>query len=116
MHKERRPELNLRVPVFDPADQLGHGPHGAVDAPAPGLEQHHRNEAQDGGGEHYAVKAKGELGYARMEQRPVIGPAPGQLEGPEQSHGLSQLLSSGKDQICNPEHLEEHDEKENQIL
>ena len=31
----------LHFPVPRSADQLGHGSHGAVHAPAPGFEQHH---------------------------------------------------------------------------
>ena len=43
------------------ADQLGHGPHGAVDTPAAGFEQHHGDQAKDGGGQHHAVEPKGKL-------------------------------------------------------
>ena len=36
---------------------------------------------------------------------------PRQPERPKQSDGLAQLLRAGKDQICAPEHLEEHQQK-----
>ena len=39
---------------------------------------------------------------------------PRQPERPKQSDGLAQLLRAGKDQICAPEHLEEHQQKKAQ--
>ena len=50
--------------VFHPADQLRHGTHGAVDTPASGLEKRHGQQAQNGRGEHDAVKAE----VARLSQ------------------------------------------------
>ena len=44
----------------------------------------------------------------------MIGPVPGQLEGPQQSYRLPEILYAGEDQIGIPQHLEEHDEEENQ--
>ena len=70
------------------ADQLGHGPHRAVHTPAAGLEQHHGDQAKNSGGQHHAVKSKGELRHAGMEECSVIVPLPGQLEGPQQRHPL----------------------------
>ena len=42
----------------------------------------------------------------------MIGPVPGQPEGPEQSDRLPRLPRSGKDQVCAPEHLGEHRQEE----
>ena len=82
--------------------ELRHGSHGAVDAPAAGLEEDHGDETQNGGGQHDAVKAEGELGDAGRKESAVIGPVPGQLEGPQQRHRLPQVLDAGKDQISIP--------------
>ena len=49
-----------------------------------------------------------------MKERAVVGPVPGQLEGPQQRHRLPQVLDAGKNQISIPQHLEEHDEEEDQ--
>src|SRR5699024_1861481 len=68
--------------VFRLADQLGHRSHRAVDTPAAWLEQHHGNKAQNGRGEHHAVKAEGKLGHAFMKQGSMIGPMPWELKGP----------------------------------
>ena len=57
------------------ANQLGHGPHGAVDAPAARLEQNHGDQTEDGGGQHHTIESEGKLRHTGMEQRPVIGPA-----------------------------------------
>ena len=64
------------------ADKLGHGSHGAVDAPASGLKECHGNQAEDRGSQHDAVEAKGKLGCSRVEDGSVIGPVPGKLKGP----------------------------------
>ncbi len=100
--------------VFGFADQLGHGAHGAVDAPAAGLEKHHGDEPQHGGGEHDAVETKGELGHAGVEQGAVVGPVPGQLEGPQQGDHLFQVPGPGKDQLGVPQHQEEHGKEKDQ--
>lgn len=105
----------LHIPaVFGLADQLGHGAHGAVDTPAAGLEEHHGDQAQHGGGEHHAVKAEGKLGHAGVEQGSVVGPVPGQLEGPQQGDHLFEVPGPGKDQPGVPEHQEEHGKEEGQ--
>ena len=101
-----------RVPGF--ADQLGHGAHRAVDAPATGLEEDHRHQAQHGGSEHDAVEAEGKLGHAGVEQRAVVGPLPGKLEGPQQGDDLLEILGAGKDQPGVPEHHEEHHKEKGQ--
>ena len=72
-------------------DQLGHGPHGAVNAPASGLEKDHGHQAKDGGGQHHAVKAKGKLGRSSMEPGPMIRPVPGDLKGPQERHRLREI-------------------------
>ena len=100
--------------VFCFADQLGHGAHRAVDAPGAGLEQEHGHKAQHRGGEHHAVEAEGELDRPRVESAAVVGPVPGELEGPQQGDHLTQILGPGKDKISIPEHLEKHDKKEDQ--
>ena len=102
------------VSLFCFADQLSHGPHRAVDAPAARLEQHHSNKAQHRGCQHHAVETKGKLSHAGMEQSSVIGPIPRKLEGPEQRDHLPEILRSGKNQVCIPEHLEKHDKKPDQ--
>lgn len=96
------------------ADQLGHGAHGAVDAPGAGTEEHHRHQTQHRGGEHHAVKAKGELCHPGGQNGPVIGPVPGQPEGPQQRHRLAQLPLPGKDQVSGEEHVDEHGQEEDQ--
>ena len=74
--------------LFCFADELGHSSHGAVYAPAAGLKQHHGNESQYGGGQHHAVKSKGKLGCAGMEQSSVVGPVPWKLKDPQERHNL----------------------------
>ena len=96
------------------ADQLGHRAHRAADAPAAGLEQDHGKQAEDGGGQHDAIKPKSELGNAGGKEGAVISPVPGQPERPQQSHRLPEVLYAGKNQISIPQHLKEHDEEENQ--
>ena len=89
-------------------------PMGAVDTPAAGLEEHHGDEPQHGGGEHDAVKAKGELGNAGMERRAVVSPVPGQLEGPQQRDRLLEILGPGEHQIGVPQHQKEHGKEKGQ--
>ena len=92
------------------ADPLGHGAHRAIDTPGARLEQHHRDKAQHGRGQHHAVKAKGELGHARRDQRRGRrGKVPGQAEYPEQGHGLAQAGRPRRDQIGSKEHITEHE-------
>ena len=97
--------------MFDLADQLHHGPHGAVDAPAAGLEQNHSDQTQHCGGEHHAVKAEGKLRYPQMEQSSMVSPVPGQLEGPQQGDRLPQIPHTGEHQIGVPQHQKEHGEE-----
>ena len=99
---------------FALADKLRHGTHRAVDAPTAGLKEYHCHQSQNRGGQHHTVKPKGKLRHPRMQQRPVVGPLPGQAERPEQGDHLPEILDPRKDQVGVPEHLEEHDEKENQ--
>ena len=96
------------------ANQLGHGSHWTVYAPASRLEQCHGNQPQHGGGQHYAVEAEGELRHAGVEQGAVIGPVPGQLEGPQQGDRLLQVLHTGEHQIGVPQHQEKHSEEKDE--
>ena len=89
-------EQSLFSAGLRPADQLRHGAHGAVHAPGTGLEEEHGDQAQHGGGKHHAVEAEGELDDARVDRRAVVGPMPGQAEGPEKGDGLLQRGSAGK--------------------
>ena len=70
--------------VFCFADELRHGAHRAVDAPGTGPEQRHRDQAQDGRGEHHAVKPKGKLCYPGRANGDSMGPFPGQADAPQQ--------------------------------
>lgn len=99
--------------VFDPADELCHSSHGTVHTPAAGLEQNHGDKSKYGGGQHNAVKAKGKLGNARVQDGSVVCPVPGNLKGPDQLNDLCQVLGAGKHQPGIPEHLKEHGKKEN---
>ena len=103
-----------RFSAFGLADQLRHGAHGAVDAPAAGLEQEHGDKPKNGGGQHDAVKSKRELGDAGVQERSVVDPMPRQTESPQQCHCLFKILGAAKYQVCIPQHLEKHDEKEDQ--
>ena len=76
--------------VFRLADELSHGAHGAVDAPAAGLEKYHGEKAQKRGSEHDAVKAEGKLRNARMQERSVIGPVPWQFKYPKNGQTFMQ--------------------------
>ena len=95
------------------ADELGHGAHGAVDAPGAGFEEDHGDETQKGGGEHHAVEAEGELGHPGREGGAVIRPVPGGFEHPEDGDGFFEIRA-GEDQIGVPEHHKEHGEEEDQ--
>ena len=99
---------------FDFTDRLGHGAHGAVHAPGAGLAQHHRNKAQQRGSQHHAVESEGELGNAGGKQRPVVGPVPGQTEGPQLGNHLGKFLDSGKYQVGIPQHDPKHGEEKDQ--
>ena len=90
------------------ADQLGHGAHGAEHAPGPGLEEHHDDEADEGGGEHDGVEPEGELGHPGDKEGAMIGPVPGHLEGPEQLDEFSDVTGPRPHQIGGEEHLKEH--------
>ena len=96
------------------ADELGHGAHRTVDAPAAGLEQRHGGKTQHRRGQHNAVKAECELRYAGMEQRAVVGPVPRQFEGPEQRDRLSQTPYTGEHQKGVPQHEKEHGKEKDQ--
>lgn len=93
---------------------MGHGAHGAEDAPGAGLEQDHDDETDEGGGQHHTVKAEGELGHPGGEDGAVIGPVPGDPEGPEQLDGSADRVGAGAHQIRHPKHLKEHGKEENQ--
>lgn len=71
------------IAIFQLADELGHGSHGAVNTPAAGFEQHHGDKPQHRRSQHHAVKTECELGDSRMKQRTVISPIPRQLESPK---------------------------------
>lgn len=90
--------------LFYLTDQLCHGAHGTVDTPAAGLEQHHGDEAQDGRGQHNAVKTESKLRHAGVKESTVVSPVPGELKGPQQRDHLPQVLRSGKYQIGVPQH------------
>ena len=99
--------------VFGPADQLGHGSHGTVDAPGAGFAEDHGYQAQHRGGKHYAVKTEGELGDPGGRAA-VVGPLPGQAEGPQQSHYLPQILRAGEYQSGGEEHLAKHHQEKDE--
>lgn len=87
----KRPALNLHMFTFVIsafADQLGHGSHGTVYAPAAGLKKHHGNQSQYGRGKHNAVKSEGKLSCAGMKQGSMICPVPRELKGPQKGHSL----------------------------
>ena len=65
--------------IFCFADQLRHGSHRAVDAPASRFEQYHSDKSKDGGCQHNAVKAKGKLSNTFMKECSMICPLPGIL-------------------------------------
>ena len=44
----------------------------------------------------------------------MVSPLPGQLKGPQKGDRLSEIFDTGKYQAGIPEHLEKHDEKEDQ--
>ena len=114
MERTPVPIVSQLFPIFRLADQLRHGAHGTVDAPAAGLEQHHRGQSKDGRGQHDTVEAEGELRHAGMEQRPVVGPVPRQFEGPQQGDRLFEILRPSKYQIGVPQHQEEHRKEKDQ--
>ena len=105
-------DCNLSVFCF--ADKLSHGAHGTVDTPGAGLKQYHGDNPQNGGGQHDAVEAKGKLGSSRRKPGLMVGPVPGNPEGPQKRHSLSQLSCAGEHQPGVPEHLQEHDQEEYQ--
>ena len=100
--------------VFCSADQLRHSTHGTIYAPASGFIKKHGNKSKNCGCEHNAIKTKSELGNAGMEQRTVISPVSWQLKCPQNGYDLRKFLCTGKYQEGIPEHLKEHDKKENQ--
>ena len=67
---------NVILSVSGLADQLGHRAHRAADAPAAGLEQDHGKQAEDGGGQHDALKPERELGDAGGKEGSMISPVP----------------------------------------
>ena len=100
--------------MFCLADQLRHSTHGTIYAPASGFIKKHGNKSKNCGCEHNAIKTKSELGNAGMEQRTVISPVSWQLKCPQNGYDLRKFLCTGKYQEGIPEHLKEHDKKENQ--
>ena len=96
------------------ADELGHGPHRAVDAPAAGFKQGHGDQTKNCGGQHDAVKAKCKLGNPRMKQGSMVGPVPGQFKGPQECDYLFQASDVCENQISIPQHLEKHDKEKGQ--
>ena len=94
----------LYFPVPRSADQLGHGSHGAVHTPAPGLEQHHGNQSENSRGQHHTVETERKLCHAGMKQRSVICPMPRQFERPQEGDNLLQSITKNmaKKKIRNP--------------
>ena len=68
--------------VFQLANPLRHGSHGAEGTPCTGLVEHHDDEADEQRGQHEAVKAEAELGYPVCHRSGSVGPAPRHTEGP----------------------------------
>ena len=93
--------------VFDFANHLGHGSHGAEAAPCAGLEENIYPEADDGGGEHQAVEAEAELGNPISNRAGGISPAPRHTEGPQQLDGFFQALCAPCNQIGLENHIAE---------
>ena len=100
--------------VFQLADGLSHGAHGAEGAPAAGLEKYHHDEADEGGGEHQAVEAKAKLGNPVGHGACGVGPAPGNTDCPKQFDGFLQGGGSRSHQIGLKNDVAEHGQKENQ--
>ena len=100
--------------IFCFADKLGHSSHRTVDAPGAGLKQNHRNQPENGGSQHYAVKSKGKLCHSVRKPGAVVSPVPGNPEGPQEGDRHFQIPCPGKYQIGVPQHLEEHGKEENE--
>lgn len=96
-------------------DALGHRAHRTVHAPRTGLEECHGDESEYGGGQHDTVKTERELRNPRGNRcRRRGGKVPGQTECPQQRDHFAQAGCTGCDQIGGKQHVEEHNEEENQ--
>ena len=73
-----------------PADHLSHRSHRAVYAPGTRAEQDHRNGAQDGGGQHDAVKSERKLLYPIRNIQVSACEMPWNFKGPKHSNHLFQ--------------------------
>ena len=97
--------------AFTFADKLCHASHGAYNAPGTRLIQQHQNKAQNGGGEHHAVKAERKLSNPRRNGNRVRL-IPRQAESPQQSDHLLQIGGACKNKPCRVQHLPKHYKEE----
>ena len=65
---------------FDLADHLRHRSHRAETAPGTGLEEDVYHKADDGGGEHQAIKAEAKLCDPISNSTCGVSPTPGHTE------------------------------------
>ena len=72
---------------FRPANELGHGAHGAVDAPRARLIEEHGDEGEDQRRDHQTVKTEGKLRRPRGNGR-RSRPVPRDIKRPEKGQGF----------------------------
>lgn len=96
--------------VFPAADELRYRAHRAINAPGTRLEQQQRDDAENAGGQHDAVKAKSKLRYPRLRAA-AIGPVPGHVKSPQQAYSLMEVQGMGKNKIGGKQHIKKHRHK-----
>lgn len=89
------------------ADELRYRAHRAINAPGTRLEQQQRDDAENAGGQHDAVKAKSKLRDPRLRAA-AVSPVPGHVKSPQQADRLMKIDSMGKDQIGGNQHIDKH--------
>lgn len=89
------------------ADELRYRAHRAINAPGTRLEQQQRDDAENAGGQHDAVKAKSKLRDPRLRAA-AVSPVPWHVKSPQQADCLMKIDSVGKDQIGRNQHIDKH--------
>lgn len=87
--------------------ELRYRAHRAINAPGTRLEQQQRDDAENAGGQHDAVKAKSKLRDPRLRAA-AVSPVPGHVKSPQQADCLMKIDSMGKDQIGRNQHIDKH--------
>lgn len=93
--------------MFPAADELRYRAHRAINAPGTRLEQQQRDDTENAGGQHDAVKSKSKLRDPWLRTA-AVSPVPWYVKSPQQADCLMKIDSMGKDQVGRNQHIDKH--------